>query len=540
MTTDAVGGSSSSSNTASCDPARANESVEDRARQISLAENGEAKLEATIDEMSCLPPEQAQELLDGVLKQGGVDAFSAVHLESLAADGVVDSAQVRDFSDNVAAMYNDGRLDASDMGQFFSATPASIAPSLGYAYSNPQAALDGATRFFEASSSMEFKRFSDKIAVDVMAGVATSFRPEMAEDFATTVIAAQAATGRSDSFLNAYANTSELGREQIRTNLAEAGREFFQLNNSAVPADGLSILMNAVGKKPGDGERVYFGGTAAFTSGPTRWDGLAVEFARFAAGNPEQFTERPIFGSTTPIDSRAEALGAVFVGHDKAVLDAYTDGFQQSSTDLSARTDRFVLGNLMSLTAHNPDSSYAPQASASIESYADGLFNAVNGDDPAAVNAVDRLQILTPAKLMSAGISGLDTLAGKKAVADFVGDTAKLALGAGGAALKLPASMAEIAGAATIWSKAKSQGVDIGASTLRDWVFDKLAGGEPEALEAALNASAEMLAGAFETRVDQPPLSRALRNTVVGSLEEMFEAIRSEDFSGFRNTLKYE
>jgi hypothetical protein len=530
---------STASQCASALSAAEQESIEDSAHRISWLETPEAKTEALVKEMNALPPEQAQALLKAVLDHGGREAFSAVHVNQLLDAGVISADELRSFGDNVAALYNCGELDQGDMAQFLSATPAGQT-GLGGAYTNPDAALRGAEQFFGASSSMAFKQFTESLASDALQSIHGEAAGDYEKDLATTVIAAYDATGRADAFLEAYAANNADEREHILDNMGQGGWMHAVGGTANVPADGLGTLLQALGRKPGLGEQFYVGSLPVSTSGHTKWDDLAVQAVRFAADHPEHFMNQPIGGTQTPLDSRTDALGALFVGHDKAVLDAYTDAYQQPLDSQQTLTDKFVLGNLLALTANNPDNTYSVAADASMDRYVDGLFEDINGSGAGAINAVDRLQIALPAKLLSAGIVGMDTLAGKAALADFAGDAAKVALTFGTAYVGLPAALAGIPGATGAWSVARGGAGTAGASSFRDFIFDALVGGDAQVLEKVLAGTTQMLADSVQRAVDDPELARALRNDLVGDFQQIVDALRGDDFSRFRDALEHD
>ncbi len=530
---------STASQCASALPAAEQESIEDSARRISWLETPEAKTEALVKEMNALPPEQAQALLKAVLDHGGREAFSAVHVNQLLDAGVISADELRSFGDNVAALYNCGELDQGDMAQFLSATPAGQTGLAG-AYSNPDAALRGAEQFFGASSSMAFKQFTESLASDALQSIHGEAAGDDEKDLATTVIAAYDATGRADAFLEAYAANSADEREHILDNLGQGGWMHAVGGTANVPADGLGTLLQALGRKPGLGEQFYVGSMPVSTSGHTKWDDLAVQAVRFAADHPEHFMNQPIGGTQTPLDSRTDALGALFVGHDKAILDAYTDAYGQPLDSQQALTDKFVLGNLLALTANNPDNTYSVAAGASMDRYVDGQFLAVNGSGARASDAVGRLQVALSAQLLSAGLVGLDTLAGKKALADFAGTAANYAITFGGAYAVLPAGLAGLTGAVGAWDVAKAFGAAEGGSSFSDFIFDALAGGDAKTLEQVLMGSTEMLAGAVQARVEDPELATALRNGLVNELQQIVDALRGGDFSRFRDALDHD
>ena len=227
----------------------------------------------------------------------------------------------------------------------------------------------------------------------------------------------------------------------------------------------------------------------------------------------------------------------MFAGHDKAILDAYTDAYRSGGGTQEPLTDVFILGNLLHLTTNNPENSYAAELGKNVDDYTARLSKDLRNSDRnegAAVTALGRLQTLFSARLLGVGIGGLESLENKRALADLVGDIVDLGVGA----ISLPTGGA--LGGLIAGEIAKSAVGGATGKAVSDKVFDYLQGSSSKELEQLFVDTAGLLGSQLEAIGPNALVDAALTNSLRRELAELIDVIRDQDFSRYRDALEHD
>lgn len=329
------------------------------------------------EEMAQLSPEDGARLVQELLRQDGGALGSWLKLDILdrmRSEGRIDQAQFAAVSEGFAQAYNDGRLGDADAARFLQIdalddrAPALVAEQ----FSQMRGFLDA------AGDSPAMQQFREDFAGQLLSGALgdnAGWAPH-APGLAMQIAADSGDPGMAARVFNDVLEANG-GSAATRSTLLDAiGQSSIGFENSQGAVDGLvnpmAALVDSVAAQPGTAQ----------------WNDIAVAIARYAESSDDgvffdPYTDRPI-GAT------ADALTALLAGeHGDAILTALNhwdpsaapggDGHAQQ-----AGRNAIEMGNLLRITAFNPDNPRAGEAMDAIQAWTQlrkDYLNGVQRDD---------------------------------------------------------------------------------------------------------------------------------------------------------------
>lgn len=400
-----------------------------------IADDYDARAVRFGQEMSALSPPDRARLLDEVMRQD---------------PGALDSWLKLDIIDR---MHGEGRMTQGEYGAIAEGfvhacnTPGGFGQEQAEAFLQVRALTDRAPALVDqqfqqmrsfldaAGSGTEVQAFREQFAETLLS---RGLGEQSAWAFHAPGLAMQIAADSGDPAMAARVFNDVLeangGSEATRTRLLDAiGQSSIGFQNSLGGVDGLvnplATLIDSVARQPGTGQ----------------WNDIAIAIARYAdsAAN-EVFYD---FYTDKPLPELSGALSNLLSGtHGTAVLDALTQWDTSAAPGGDGHAQRFGqnaidLGNLLRLTAFNPDNPRADAAMATVEAWA-GLrkdyLNGVEGQYPPGMSvsqAREQLGMLGGAAFDAVQQMKIDQdnrAAATQALVGFVVDLALSAVPGGG------------------------------------------------------------------------------------------------------------
>jgi len=373
----------------------------------------DARAEAFSALVDSVDDDTAARLFAEVLDQdpGALNSWlQADRLQNLNADGRISDQGLSETVDAFATAYMDGAVSFYDGFNFID----------GYENTLVAPALNAES--FAATDAL--LAAGDPATMD-------AFRAKMGEDILRERVTNTEAMGVDTMLPAAYAMhlLDQVGPTAIADTLEGFNAADRQTIYDAVANGGIGYV-NSQGVVPGleDPMASLIESVAASDNGE-----MAVELARYAeTANDDLFFDWGGSGYQDPLDARAEALGDLVIAHGDTILDALT----QYDTDLVGSDGRVQqvgvngvqLGNLLRLTALNPDAANQTQVLNAVTDYAAGLRDTVLTDTGTArQDAIQSLAVLGAAAqdgVNQAFVEADRAAEARQQFADFVVDLA--------------------------------------------------------------------------------------------------------------------
>ncbi|MFC4726999.1 hypothetical protein [Coralloluteibacterium thermophilus] len=501
-----------------------------------LRDDYDARMEAFAEELAGLSPEDGARLVAELTTQdpGALNSWLKLDtLDRLHGEGRVDQAGYQAVADAFASGYARGDIDQQQAETFLQQyTLDGMAP--GHRIDAWTQARDfigamepaRADAFREAYATSLLERVADGGGQFHTSGVAMQLiadagDPHMAARVFSQVTEA-AGAGIGDPAQAASA------RAEARATLLEAiGESSIGFENSDGAFEGLrnplATLIDSVAAQPDT----------------QQWNEVAVEIARYAEASNDDIFFDPY--TDKPIASTAEALSGLLSGEQgEAVLDALTTRDSASTRGGDGHAQEYGqnaidLGNLLRITAFNPDNPAAGDAMQAVKDYAQTYKDFLNGVDrsyPPHLNdadapqseAVNRLGILGGAAFDAITQSKIDLDNREAATQQLVGFAVDLAVSAvpgGGAVSRL------------VGSDLKAV---FGNNPAIDRVIDQALQGGDTLGSAAVDQLKQDIAGALsEGQVDLEVLRDQVNGFVV---DTMLDGLRDVDGHTYRNQVE--
>lgn len=324
------------------------------------------------EEMAQLSPEDGARLIEEIQRQdsGALSSWLKVDiLDRMQSEGRISQDQYAAVSEGFAQAYNDGKLIDGDAARFLQITSINDrAPGL---------------------VSEQFAQMREFLAADGNSPVMQQFREDFAQHLLNGAlgdgagwaphapgIAMQIAADSGDPGMAARVFNEVLeangGSESARATLLDAiGQSSIGFENSRGAVDGLvnplATLIDSVATQPNTAQ----------------WNDIAVSIARYAESSDDVIFYDPY--SDEPIESIAESLTNLLASDQGAsILDALNewdtsgvpggDGHAQQ-----AGRNAIEMGNLLRLTAFNPDNPRTDEAMNTVQEWTQMRKDYLNG-----------------------------------------------------------------------------------------------------------------------------------------------------------------
>ena len=335
------------------------------------------------EEMAKLSPEDGARLNEALLQKDGGALASWLKLDTLDRmqnDGRISQDQYAAVSEGFTTAYNAGQISTQQAETFLGTQRLNeVAPGIAPDQWNQLREFLGASNSSDATQTFR-ENFAEHLLAKPLdannihsahdAGIAMQIASDSGDpDMAARVfasVAERAGDGISDPAKAAAA------REEARGKLLEAiGQSSIGFENSAGAFDGLvnpmATLIDSVARQP-DTEQ---------------WNETAVGIARYAESSDNDVFYDPY--TDKPIASTAEALTNLLAGNQgDAVLTALSNWDGSGVTGRDGHAQQFgqnaiELGNLLRITAFNPDNPDAQQALNAVQEWAQLRKDYLNG-----------------------------------------------------------------------------------------------------------------------------------------------------------------
>ena len=357
----------------------AEEVLDEGHRWSVIPDDYDARLDRFAEVTEGLDADSASRLFAEVLRQdpGAISYWlSARQLTALVDAGRVTSDQAGAVADALAQSYNDGAIEFVDAHRFLGLNEAThMAPGL-----RPDAFRAPLDFLNNGASTAEINQFREAFGQDILARVADPNRLGALGLEAGFAVTLMSESGDSAMVARVYAGFNAAERQRILTDVGQDGIGYMN-SRGELPglADPLSVLISSVADQR-----------------TSTYAGLAREIVGFANSAPDRlFYDYGAGGYQQPIADRADALGQLFVAHQDTILDNLTD--LNISTVPGSRTgetyayqNATALGNLLRLTALNPDNAYQTQVMDGLQSHTQDL-KALANTPPGELDSAGRV-----------------------------------------------------------------------------------------------------------------------------------------------------
>jgi hypothetical protein len=336
----------------------------------------EKRIDKFAAEAGKLDVDSRARLFAEVLKQDKGALGSWLKIDRLASEvdeGHLSQEDRAKIAEGFAEAYNRGLIDSDNAADFTGFYDASLgAPAFS------KDAFKTTMGFLGSTEEPEMTAFREKFATEML-------KQSIAEDRlgpvgTETELAMHIALTSSDPNMagRVFASLDSDERQRVLGQLGEFGLGY-ERSSGEIPGlkDPLSGLISSVARQSGK-----------------RYDDLALEIAKYAQASPDDaFFDY----DHKPIDSRAQALSKLFLGHSDSILrelsvrntDLVVGSGNGSAT--YAGQNAIELSNLLRATALNPNNSRQQQVFSQLRNYASELKAKVN-EDPATLNERQRSQ----------------------------------------------------------------------------------------------------------------------------------------------------
>jgi hypothetical protein len=349
--------------------------VLDTGKRRMRVDDYEARMDRFAEEMGKLDVDSRARLLARILEkdEGALSSWLTLdRLSDRVRSGNVSVANNVKIAEGFAYAYNTGLIDtmaAADLTGFYTASAVG-APAFNAENFNRTMA------FFGSSDSAEMNAFREKFAGDMLQHCLDPRYP-LPETEVALAIHIMSTSPDPDMAARVFAGFNASDRQRILEMLGAIGIGYDR-SQGEIPGltDPMSDLIKSVAQQP--------------NSPP--YSDIAVQIVRFAQSSDDQFFYDH---DHKPFEFRAEALSVLFLNHADPILKALTErdiskiiGSGNGEASLAGQ-NAIDLGNLLRITALNPDNAYQANVFARLEAYA-GELKALINQDPSTLTVAER------------------------------------------------------------------------------------------------------------------------------------------------------